>query len=175
MMTLLFIIAALWTIYWILRLLLDENNAGLGVSASPNTISCPKCGSTPGQARAALSGGASNANTRQQESLQKSATDATNDDNKGVAHLKPADNNNDAAANNAPLFTKPTEAPDDLKDIKGIGEVMEKTLNDLGITTFKQLAGFGQREIDMVNSRLTGFEGRIERDEWVEQAKQLAA
>ncbi len=75
-----------------------------------------------------------------------------------------------------PLFKAPTEK-DDLKTIKGIGVVMEKTLNDLGITTFKQLADFQQAEVKMVSDKLSeaknGFGDRIERDEWVNQAKGL--
>ena len=75
-----------------------------------------------------------------------------------------------------PLFKAPTEN-DNLKTIKGIGVVMEKTLNDLGITTFKQLAEFQQAEVKMVSDKLSevknGFGDRIERDDWVEQAKGL--
>ena len=75
-----------------------------------------------------------------------------------------------------PLFKAPTEK-DDLKTIKGIGVVMENTLNDLGITTFKQLAEFQQAEVKMVSDKLSeaknGFGDRIERDEWVDQAKGL--
>jgi len=76
-----------------------------------------------------------------------------------------------------PLFEKPSEEADDLKVIKGIGVVMEQTLNDLGITTFKQLAGFQKAEVKMVSDALSeskaGFGDRIERDEWVDQAKAL--
>jgi len=79
-------------------------------------------------------------------------------------------------ANVKPLFEAPKDK-DDLKTIKGIGVVMEKTLNDLGITTFKQLAGFKQAEVKMVSEVLSeanaGFGDRIERDEWVGQAKML--
>ena len=79
-----------------------------------------------------------------------------------------------------PLFTAPAETEaDDLKEIKGVGEVMEETLNDLGITTFKQLAEFQEAEVQMVTDALSesnaGFGDRITRDEWVKQAKVLAA
>jgi len=71
----------------------------------------------------------------------------------------------------------PVNEKDDLKVIKGIGEVMEGTLNDLGITTYRQLANFKQAEVKMVSDRINednaGFGDRIERDEWVEQAKRL--
>lgn len=70
-----------------------------------------------------------------------------------------------------PLFTAPAEK-DDLKKVKGIGPVMEKTLNELGVTSFKQLGGFDQDDIQRVSDALDVFPGRIERDEWVSQAKE---
>lgn len=70
-----------------------------------------------------------------------------------------------------PLFTAPAEK-DDLKKIKGIGPVMEKTLNELGVTSFKQLGGFDQDDIQRVSDALDVFPGRIERDEWISQAKE---
>ena len=71
-----------------------------------------------------------------------------------------------------PLFERPAEQ-DDLKKVKGIGPVMEKTLNDLGVTSFKQLADFTSDDIQMVSDALDVFPGRIERDEWVPQAGEL--
>ena len=70
-----------------------------------------------------------------------------------------------------PLFTTPLEK-DDLKKIKGIGDVMESTLNDLGVTSFKQLGQFSQGDIERVSEALSVFPGRIERDNWVLQAKE---
>ena len=62
---------------------------------------------------------------------------------------------------------------DDLTQINGIGPVIEKKLLALGITTFQQIAEFDQEKIDEVDAQLN-FKGRIEREEWVEQAKSLA-
>ena len=70
------------------------------------------------------------------------------------------------------MFVRPDEQ-DDLKLIKGIGKVMEKTLHDLGITTFKQLASFQPSDVQRVSDALTVFPGRIERDNWVGQAKEF--
>jgi large subunit ribosomal protein L21 len=72
------------------------------------------------------------------------------------------------------LFAKPAGEPDDLKVISGVGPVLEKKLNDLGIYTYAQVAGFSKKDIDMVDDALS-FKGRIERDDWVAQAKKLAA
>lgn len=62
---------------------------------------------------------------------------------------------------------------DDLKLLKGVGPGLEKTLNELGFHHFDQVAGWRKKEIEWVDSRLK-FKGRIERDEWIKQAKTLA-
>ena len=67
----------------------------------------------------------------------------------------------------------PEGEPDDLKLIHGVGPVLEGKLNELGIYHFFQIAKFEQRDIDLVNDA-TAFPGRIERDEWIDQAKNLA-
>ena len=69
-----------------------------------------------------------------------------------------------------PLY-EPPAYKDDLKLIKGIGPVMEATLNELGVTTFKQLANFTQSDIEKVSVAIGAFPGRIERDDWVGKAK----
>ncbi|TDE40210.1 NADH-quinone oxidoreductase subunit NuoE [Antarcticimicrobium sediminis] len=63
---------------------------------------------------------------------------------------------------------------DDLKMLKGVGPKLEQTLNELGFYHFDQIAAWGPAEVAWVDNRLT-FKGRIERDGWIEQAKQLAA
>ena len=67
----------------------------------------------------------------------------------------------------------PEGEPDDLKLISGVGPVLETKLNELGIYHFYQIAQFEQRDIDLVGDA-TAFPGRIERDEWIAQAKNLA-
>ena len=73
----------------------------------------------------------------------------------------------------APLFAAPEGAKDDLKMIAGVGPVLEGKLNALGITTFAQVAAFKKADIARVEEVLT-FHGRIERDDWIKQAKALA-
>ncbi|MCZ8374932.1 MAG: hypothetical protein O9342_06115 [Beijerinckiaceae bacterium] len=77
--------------------------------------------------------------------------------------------------------TKPAglEAPkdgkaDDLKRIKGIGKQNEGRLHGLGIWHFAQIAGWNAEEVKWVGGYLA-FPGRIEREDWVGQAKILAA
>ncbi|MEM1352899.1 MAG: hypothetical protein AAGF27_11175 [Pseudomonadota bacterium] len=64
-------------------------------------------------------------------------------------------------------------AADDLKKITGVGPKLEKTLNDLGIYHFDQVAKLTKTDIAWIDERLR-FKGRIERDDWMSQAKALA-
>jgi predicted flap endonuclease-1-like 5' DNA nuclease len=73
------------------------------------------------------------------------------------------------------LYDKPTDGkPDDLKLISGVGPKLEKMLNGTGVYYFKQMAAWNKGNVKMVNDKLGAFPGRIERDEWVRQAKGLA-
>ena len=74
------------------------------------------------------------------------------------------------------LYTDgPTDgAPDDLKLIKGIGPKFEKDLNGKGIYYFRQIGAWGKKDVTMVEGVIDSFPGRIERDEWIKQAKGLA-
>jgi hypothetical protein len=62
---------------------------------------------------------------------------------------------------------------DDLKMIKGIGPSIEKTLNDLGVYRFHQIAEMTEYEIDRVAQQLRGFRSRIYREDWIGQARDL--
>ncbi len=81
------------------------------------------------------------------------------------------------AAESGPRF-KGLDAPqgekDDLTRISGIGPVIEETLNEMGIFHYHQIAAFTDDDIAMVNDDIS-FPGRIEREEWISQAKELAA
>ena len=68
---------------------------------------------------------------------------------------------------------KSGDGKDDLKQIKGVGPAIEKTLNDLGIFLFNQLAEISEQEIDRVAQRLKGFRSRIYREDWIGQARDL--
>lgn len=76
--------------------------------------------------------------------------------------------------NNAPppLLDGPG-APDDLKLIVGVGPVLERMLQQLGIATYRQIARWSERDIDEFDARLPEFHGRIRRDGWVTQARAL--
>ncbi|SHG27188.1 50S ribosomal protein L21 [Cognatishimia maritima] len=65
------------------------------------------------------------------------------------------------------------EGADDLKKLSGVGPALEKKLLEAGVTTFAQIAAWGEAEIAEFDEKLS-FKGRIEREGWVEQAKELA-
>lgn len=62
---------------------------------------------------------------------------------------------------------------DDLKKLSGVGPALEKKLHAAGVTSFAQIAAWGEAEIADFDEKLS-FKGRIEREGWVEQAKELA-
>jgi len=71
-----------------------------------------------------------------------------------------------------PRMKKPAK-PDDLKKISGVGPKLEGVLNGLGIYKFEQIAKWKKAEREWVDGYLN-FKGRIDRDDWVNQAKKLA-
>ena len=64
-------------------------------------------------------------------------------------------------------------APDDLKLIVGVGPVLERMLQMLGVATYRQIARWTERDIDEFDAKLHEFPGRIRRDAWVTQARAL--
>jgi NADH-quinone oxidoreductase subunit E len=69
-------------------------------------------------------------------------------------------------------IAKPAK-PDDLKMISGVGPKIEGILHSLGIYTFDQVAKWKKAEREWIDGYLR-FKGRIEREDWVKQAKALA-
>jgi len=80
----------------------------------------------------------------------------------------------DARASPPPSLARPEGEPDDLQRISGIGPGIEKTLHELGIFHFRQIAAFTPENVVWVNQHLR-FRGRIERENWIGQARRLAA
>jgi len=74
---------------------------------------------------------------------------------------------------NRPAGIEKPAAVDDLKLISGVGPKIEGILHSLGIYTFAQVASWKKAEREWVDGYLN-FKGRIERDDWVKQAKALA-
>jgi predicted flap endonuclease-1-like 5' DNA nuclease len=79
----------------------------------------------------------------------------------------------DAVGTRPPGLAAPRGAPDDLKRINGIGPTNEKKLNALGIYHLDQIAAWDDAQMRWVGAYLA-FPGRIEREDWVGQARALA-
>lgn len=79
----------------------------------------------------------------------------------------------EAAAPTGPLFTAPEGEKDKLTNIKGIGPVAEKQLNEQGITTFKQIAELSADDIQRVDEYMPFSAAQIE--DWQSQAKEKIA
>lgn len=63
---------------------------------------------------------------------------------------------------------------DELTRIEGIGSFLEQQLNQIGVFTYEEISAWDSSRIAEVTQAIGYFEGRIERDRWVEQAAQLA-
>ncbi len=81
----------------------------------------------------------------------------------------------------APKAEKKAEAPkaaaagaDDLKQLSGVGPALEKKLQEAGVTSFAQIAAWTDADVEEFGEKLS-FKGRIEREGWIEQAKELAS
>jgi predicted flap endonuclease-1-like 5' DNA nuclease len=62
-------------------------------------------------------------------------------------------------------------SPDDLKDIRGVGPALERFLHKRGVFWFKQVATWSQADIDKFEFLLPNFSGRIQRENWVQNAQ----
>lgn len=89
----------------------------------------------------------------------------------------------EAAAQPEPEAPPPPPAPapapaaegDDLSRIKGLGPKLQKLLPTLGLSTFAQIAALTEADLAELDTKLGAFAGRPAKDNWVEQAKYLAA
>ncbi len=79
----------------------------------------------------------------------------------------------DIETNAPPPILAGVGEPDDLKLIVGVGPVLERMLHNLGVTTFRQIARWTERDIAEFDAKLPEFPGRIQRDQWVTQARAL--
>ena len=82
----------------------------------------------------------------------------------------------DPAADGEPDKTpnRPASTNDELLQLKGVGPKLVALLHGEGITTLGQIAAMDDAAIDTLDARLGRFQGRIRRDNWVEQAQLLS-
>ncbi|SHK93781.1 LSU ribosomal protein L21P [Roseovarius pacificus] len=92
----------------------------------------------------------------------------------GAVEAKKAEPKKAEAKKDAPkkAAKKADAAGDDLKQLSGVGPALEKKLHEAGVTTFAQIAAWTEADIADMDEKLS-FKGRIEREGWVDQAKEL--
>ena len=78
------------------------------------------------------------------------------------------------AAIAAPVAAAAAKSADDISLIGGIGPKIYKALTDLGITTFAQVAAWTPADVERIETEIKQ-KGRVAREEWIEQAKELIA
>ncbi|WP_313804128.1 hypothetical protein [Sphingobium sp.] len=75
----------------------------------------------------------------------------------------------------SPAVTTPASDSDDLLKLKGVGPKLNSLLIELGVTRYAQIAGWNDADIAAIDAKLGNFKGRPVRDQWIDQAKYLAA
>ncbi len=98
--------------------------------------------------------------------------------NKQVVSIIPLVAANDDASPakkaSAPKATANKTGADDISLIGGIGPKINKALTDMGITTFAQIAAWSDADVEKIETAIKG-KGRVAREDWIAQAKELAA
>ena len=75
----------------------------------------------------------------------------------------------------SPAVAAPNDGADDLLKLKGVGPKLGALLTELGVTSYAQIAGWSDSDITAIDAKLGNFKGRPVRDQWIDQAKYLAA
>ncbi len=148
----------------------SEAPAAEEVAATPAAEDPPAADDTPAETAAEPAKAEPEAEKPEAKGADASEAPAEEATPEPEAAAPAADDDGEAAI----LFlSAPDGDADDLKKITGVGPVLEKKLNDLGIFHYRQIAAFNAEDVEKVDSRLN-FKGRIERDDWIGQAKSLA-
>lgn len=94
----------------------------------------------------------------------------------GVAEVIAAAAQEEVADLTTAAASKASEQPgDDLTRIKGVGPKLAALLAGLGVTRFAQIAAWTDADQVRIDGQLGSFAGRPARDQWIEQARLLAA
>lgn len=92
-----------------------------------------------------------------------------------VEAVAPAESAADAGSGDrGRVYDSAPDQVDDLKQISGVGPALEEKLHSFGIYQFSQIAEWGDEQVSTFDDLLS-FKGRIERDNWIAQAKEFAA
>lgn len=74
-----------------------------------------------------------------------------------------------------PSATTASDGQDNLLRMKGVGPKLNQLLIELGVTRYEQIANWTEADLASIDTKLGNFKGRPVRDQWVDQAKYLAA
>ena len=77
-----------------------------------------------------------------------------------------------AAPKAKPAKSAAAAGSDDLKKLSGVGPALEKKLHAAGVTSLAQIAAWTDADVAEMDEKLS-FKGRIEREGWIDQAKEL--
>jgi len=155
--------------------LLKKAKTGSTAGTKPKKTPAPKTQATKGKAsKASATKATAKTDPQPAVSAAKSSGSAKSDKTTG----KIADKAATAAPGGSPTIAGALQAPrdgkgDNLTRIKGIGPVNETKLNAHGIFHFDQIAAWKASDVKEAEAYLA-FDGRIKREAWVKQAKQLA-
>ncbi|MEP7241946.1 MAG: NADH-quinone oxidoreductase subunit NuoE [Devosia sp.] len=124
----------------------------------------PKVSEAKAEGERASANASANANGKPNAAMREQATGAESpagkvDGGKSVKKVKR-------------LFEPPAGKSDDLTLIMGIGPAIGRTLNDMGITTWRQVADLTEAQIEQVEAE-AGFRGRATKNNWLHQADVL--
>jgi NADH-quinone oxidoreductase subunit E len=137
-----------------------------GAPAIKGPANAPKVSEAKVEAARATVDAAAQANGEPNRAMREDATGAESPAGKidgGKSPKKPL----------TKLFDAPAGPSDELTLIMGVGPAIQKTLNAIGITTYRQVASLTPEQIEAVEAA-AGFKGRVTRNNWLQQADALA-
>ncbi len=143
-------------------------------AAKPAKASSDEKSSAKGSSAKASSTKTSSAKTSSAKSSSATSTSDASSSAAKAASGKASDASSLASPGAAAGSGAASGKSDDISLIGGIGPKMQKTLADMGITTFAQIASWTDADIEKLEEAIKP-KGRIQREEWVEQAKELMA
>ncbi len=152
-----------------------EEAGRMGDSVSGSATSSTASGSDVGRARANATmkvAGTAKSHAPQKKEGSASGDGDANATMKIARSAKGAGGAGQSQPGQPEAIERPEE-PDDLKMIAGIGPKIEQKLHEIGVWTWQQVANWKKAECEWVDAHLS-FHGRIEREQWVKQAKALA-
>jgi large subunit ribosomal protein L21 len=103
--------------------------------------------------------------------VDKSVKETVKKEAKTTKAAKPATETKEKKS--APVKEKKTttSVSDDLKQLSGVGPALEKKLHAAGVKSFEQIAAWSVKDIEVINEKISS-KGRVEKEGWIDQAKE---